>query len=240
MSNNKKKVVQFDQDVTSHGSYLYTLKASKSSRLANKRLTEITKTVIKQMKGKKVIDVGCGDGAYTAELFQWGKPEKMVGVDASKEAIKLANKSYKSKSLLFEHHRCQQMPYRSQSFDIAIVRGLLHHLDKPFEGLMEIVRIANRVLIIEPNGYNPILKLIEKISPYHRRHQERSFTPITIRDWIGKQKGKITKEIYVGLVPFFCPDWLAELLKKMEPLFEKTPVLRNFFCGVYIIYFKNN
>lgn len=238
----KKKTNQFDQDVTSHGSYLYTICSSKSSQLANQRLTEITKSNIGNIKGKKVIDVGCGDGTYTYEFYQWGKPKIMVGIDASREAINLAKKKYGrgKKNLIFEYYNCHQMPYSQKEFDIAIVRGLLHHLDDPVGGLTKIVGVANQVLVLEPNGYNLILKLIEKVSPYHRRHGEKSYAPRTIRIWIKNLNRKIIKEAYVGMVPFFCPDRLADLLKTMEPFFEETPVLRNFFCAVYVVLLKGN
>lgn len=34
---------------------------------------------------------------------------------------------------------------------------------------------ADAMLIIEPNGTNPVLKIIGKASKYHREHGERSF-----------------------------------------------------------------
>lgn len=238
ISINKKKINRFDQDVTSYGGYLYTIELSKkSSKLANKRLTEITKLMTREIRGKKVIDIGCGDGTYTYELYRWGKPKIMVGIDISREAINLARKKFgrRKNGLVFKHCSCYEIPYAKGEFDIAIVRGLLHHLDNPAGGLSKIVEITERVLVIEPNGYNPLLKLIEKISPYHRQHGEKSYFPRTMRTLIKNLNRKVIKETYVGLVPFFCPDWAAGLLKKSEPLLERTPILRNFFCGVYVI-----
>ena len=235
---NEENINQFDKDIISNKGYLYTIKSYKSSRLANERLTNITKSTIGKIKGKKVIDVGCGDGTYTSKLYKWGKPKMMVGIDASKEAITLAQKRYgkKEEHLTFRHSSCYKIPYHQQYFDIAIARGLLHHLDDPILGLSKIAEIANQVFIIEPNGYNPILKLMEKLSSYHRGHDEKSYAPITIRRWIKNLDRKIIKESYAGLVPFFCPDWMADLLKTIEPWIEKTPIMRNFSCAVYIVF----
>lgn len=236
----EKTVSQFDKDVISHQGYLYTVRASKSSQLANERLTEITKSMIGKMEGKKVIDVGCGDGTYTYELYRWGRPGTMVGIDTSKEAITLARKRFgkEGKDLIFEHCSCYNIPYPQQHFDIAIARGLLHHLDNPVDGLSKIVAIAKQVFVVEPNGYNPLLKLIEKFSSYHREHDERSYAPRTIRGWVRGLNRKIIRESYIGLVPFFCPDWVADLLKAIEPWIENTPLVRNFSCAVYAIYLQ--
>ena len=89
---------------------------------------------------------------------------------------------------------------------------------------------------MEPNGYNPLLKIIEKISPYHRFHQEKSYTPIQIRNWLKKAGYKVKSDQFVGIIPFFFPDTFTVILKKFEPLVEGIPRVRNFLCGVYVVY----
>src|SRR3989344_2999484 len=83
----------FDIDVSLNGGYLYTTQARLSSRVANQRLTLETLAIL-DLKGKYVIDVGCGDGVYTFELYQKAKPKKMFGIDSSIEAVKIARKIY--------------------------------------------------------------------------------------------------------------------------------------------------
>ena len=39
------------------------------------------------------------------------------------------------------------------------------------------------MFVIEPNGYNPVLKVLEKVSRYHIEHEERSFFPATLHAW---------------------------------------------------------
>lgn len=231
----KKTVAQFDQDVVSHGGYLYTERPSKSSLLANERLTKATLSLL-DLKDKTVIDIGCGDGIYTKKLYQQGKPKLMVGIDAANEAITKAKKSYQDnkKNLIFKTESCYKISYQDKKFDIAIARGLIHHLQKPQKAIKEILRVADQILIIEPNGYNPLLKIIEKFSLYHRHHQEKSYFPYKIRQWVTSFGAKTENEDYLGLVPFFCPDFLASFLKKVEPFFEKS-FLKTVFCAVYII-----
>ncbi len=39
---------------------------------------------------------------------------------------------------------------------------------------------------------------------------------------------------YAGLVPFFCPEPVARVLKTIEPVVERVPVLRALGCAVYV------
>lgn len=231
----ERSISQFNNDVICWGGYAYTKNGSLSSRLANNSLTEATRKIIK-IKGKKVLDVGCGDGTYTNELFISENPEYMVGIDASSEAIKKASQTYKhKKNLIFKVNSCYKILYPKKHFDIAIVRGLIHHLDSPEKAIKEIMRVAKKILILDPNGNNPFSKIIETTSFYHRQHNEKSYLPEEIKRWIKNQGGITEKEMYVGLVPFFSPDLVAAVLKIIEPLIEKVSLLRQYLCAVYII-----
>ena len=57
----------FDRDVALNEGYRYTTNAPLSSRLANDRLTDATLDLV-PLAGRSLIDVGCGDGTYTADL----------------------------------------------------------------------------------------------------------------------------------------------------------------------------
>ena len=227
--------LQFDQDIVKNGGYLYSQKPSKSSFLANRRLTQATLDLL-DLKNKKIIDVGCGDGVFTNDLYECGKPKLMIGTDLAGKAVAEAQKKYarNSKNISFKTESCYEISFPDKSFDVAIARGLLHHLADPQKAISEMFRVADEIFIIEPNGNNPILKIIEKLSLYHRKHQEKSYFPSKITDWIFAAGGKIEKEEYLGLVPFFCPDFLAVFLKKIELLVERS-FLKRFLCAVVVI-----
>jgi len=225
-------VDMFDADARSNDGYLYTTNARISSLLANRRLTDLTRSMA-VLEGRRVIDVGCGDGTYTHELFVSCAPRAMVGVDAAAEAIVVANRRFGAADLRFETGSVYDLPFPVGSFDVAIVRGLLHHLDDAPRAIAQIGRLAREVLVIEPNGYNPALKLIERLSRYHREHGEKSHAPRLLRRWIREQGGTIERERFAGLVPFFCPDRIAFALKSFEPLAEALPAVRQLACAVF-------
>lgn len=229
---------RFSDDTKSFGGYVYTKNQKLSSIIANQYQTETTLKLV-NIKGKKVIDIGCGDGTYTQEWYRFGKPKLIFAFDPSTEAVKSAkrNNLYK-KHVTYKIGDVYNLPTKKQ-FDVAIVRGVLHHLYQPEKAIKQISKIAQKVILVEPNGYNPILKIIEKTSRYHLEHEEKSYLPCQINYWIVKYKGKVTHKHYAGLVPFFCPDMMAKLLKIIEPVIEKIPLIREISCANYYVVYSN-
>ena len=233
MSSKKDSVIEvFNRDVVVNNGYLYTTNARLSSYLANSRLTDAA-LMITDFRGKRVLDIGCGDGTYTLELFDRGRPASMHGVDPSHEAIRVARQKIGHRQITFGVYSAA-LPYEANSFDIAHLRGVLHHIEKPINALLQAFRVAPTLVVIEPNGYNPILKCLERFSSYHIEHNERSYTPSTLERWINRIGGRVYTRRYVGLVPFFCPDWLARLLKSIEPVVERLPLINSLACAVYV------
>jgi ubiquinone/menaquinone biosynthesis C-methylase UbiE len=223
----------FNRDVSSNEGYLYTTHASLSSRIANRRLTDATLEAV-DLRGKRVLDIGCGDGTYTLELFDRGRPASMQGVDAAEEAIKVALRKAGSRRIDFCVESACRLPYADNSFDIACIRGVLHHVEHPVDALREAFRVAPVIVVIEPNGYNPFLKLLERFSNYHIAHKERSFTSKQFDHWVSRQGGVVEKRKWLGLVPFFSPDWIARVLKFFEPAVERVPPFNFLLCAVYV------
>lgn len=223
----------FSRDATHNRGYLYTTNAALSSKLANRRLTDAALAVA-DFEGKRVLDVGCGDGTYTMELFDEGRPASVYGFDPAREAIALAVEKVGTRRIVFAAHDAYSVPLASNSFDIAHLRGVLHHLDRPVDALREAFRLAPLVIMLEPNGYNPILKCIEKLSRYHREHGEKSYSPAFLDLLVKEVGGSVQARHWVGIVPFFCPGALARGLKAIEPIVERLPGVRAGVCGVYV------
>lgn len=232
----EKNIRQFDADTAKLGGYQYTIPGHLSAVLANEHITKLTLSLV-NIEEKRVFDIGCGDGTYTIDLFHQGKPRLLFGIDPSKNAIAIAKKKTIGQSRIsFSVGSIYKLP--KKRFDIAIVRGVLHHLYRPEAAISEIVRAAPTVIIVEPNGYNPILKIIEKISPYHREHEEKSYPPALLDRWIRMKGGTIISRKFAGLVPFFCPAWAARLLRSIEPIIEKIPLFNLLLCANYYLIFK--
>ncbi|WP_342146818.1 class I SAM-dependent methyltransferase [Rickettsiella endosymbiont of Aleochara curtula] len=235
----EKNIDTFKSDVLTNGGYQYSITKKLSSTLSSKRTSKIIHQTLGDVKGKRIIDIGCGDGVFTEELLVL-RPEFVTGVDPNDAAIAVAKKNMAHiKNIEFQVMDVYQIPL-IKKYDIAIVRGVLHHLYQVEKAIEIICNIANEIIVAEPNGYNPVLKILEKVSPYHIAHEERSYSPRKLDKWFKINGGIITESTFVGFVPLFCPDFLAKILNFFEPYFEKTPLIRVFSCGSYIqkIYIK--
>lgn len=84
---------------------------------------------------------------------------------------------------------------------------------------------------MESNGYNPALKILEKVSKYHRDHEEQSFFPSKINKWFNDAGFVIKKLKYIDVVPMICPDFIAKTLNFMNPFFENIPIIKKIACG---------
>lgn len=224
----------FDRDVIRLGGYQYTgHMASLSSFLATRRQTRLILDALEEGGGLSICDVGCGDGKLTHELTRQGR--SVLGIDLSVPAVKTAQSHFGERSdLRFLAVDVAELIRSGETFDVVVLRGVLHHAEDP-EGLVALASsLANTVIILEPNGYNPVLKVIEKVSRYHREHGERSFRKPMIEKWITNAGMRVTKCEVAVIVPYFAPDWFAKTASLLEPFFERVAGIRWLWCGTQV------
>ena len=224
----------FDVDSLENGGYRYTTNQPLSSIIAIARQTEAVLTAF-DFAGKTVLDVGCGDAGITIDLYDRAAPLRIVGFDPASEAIEIGRGRIQGRAIALSVESAYAMPYPDQAFDVAHLRGVLHHMEDPAKAVREAARVAQTVVVLEPNGYNPVLKMIENMSAYHRAHGERSFRSSTIDAWMSDSGLSITHRSFCCLVPYFCPDRAARVLKRLEPFFEAIPGLNRLACGAYVV-----
>jgi len=230
----KKNVQEFNRNVQENGGFLYTTNAQFSSYVANKRISEEIYRFIKPSY-RTLVDIGCGDGAYTNEIKKNFPHLDVHGFDPAAQAIQGAQLKYPDVHFEAVNLLDDTLDLPRKKYDVGVIRGVLHHLADQQQAITNAFKLADNLIIMEPNGNNPILKVIEKTSQYHIEHEEQSFFEWTLKKWINNAGGKIDHWSYVGYVPFFFPTKPAKWIYRLQPFLEKIPVLKHVFSAQFII-----
>lgn len=230
----KQNVQEFNRNVNENGGFLYTTNAQFSSHVANKRISDEIFKLIKP-EYETLVDIGCGDGMYTHNIKQNFPELDVHGFDPAGSAIQIAKEKYPSVEFSTINLLDPALPIPDKKYDVGVIRGVLHHLADQQLAISNAFKLADNLIIMEPNGNNPILKLIEKTSKYHIEHEEQSFFQWKLKRWIRKAGGRVDAFRYVGYVPFFFPTLPARIIYLFQPFLERIPVLKHIFSAQFII-----
>ncbi len=110
-----KSVSAFNQDAVENQGYRYSTNSPLSSQIANKRLSDVTLENV-DLQDKTVLDIGCGDGVYTIELFDRIHVKRMLGVDYAAQAIEIAKVKSGSRAIEYEVQSAYSLPYVAKRF----------------------------------------------------------------------------------------------------------------------------
>lgn len=92
-------------------------------------------------KGKKVLDIGCGNGLHSFSIAKLGF--KVIAIDISLSAIVCASNCYKQKKISFVQQDINSVKLRNR-FDVACDRGCLHII--PFKKWRYYIHNVHRAL----------------------------------------------------------------------------------------------
>jgi ubiquinone/menaquinone biosynthesis C-methylase UbiE len=90
--------------------------------------------------GQRVLDVGCGPGALTAELVRRLGPAAVAVVDPSESFVPAAQERHPGVSV--QRAAAEQLPFGDQAFDAALAQLVVHFMAQPVVGLREMARVT--------------------------------------------------------------------------------------------------
>jgi SAM-dependent methyltransferase len=90
--------------------------------------------------GQRVLDVGCGPGALTAELVRRLGPDAVSAVDPSEPFVAAAQERHPGVSV--QRAAAEHLPFGDHVFDAAVAQLVVHFMAEPVRGLREMARVT--------------------------------------------------------------------------------------------------
>ena len=90
--------------------------------------------------GRRVLDVGCGPGALTAELVRRTGADAVAAVDPSEPFVAAARA--RNPGVDVRQASAEHLPFPDRVFDVAIAQLVVHFMTDPVAGLTEMARVT--------------------------------------------------------------------------------------------------
>lgn len=158
---------------SAEGYNLYAEKYDESQKFLNSFEKGQLFSLMGDLKGKKVLDVGCGTGRLIGELKLFGAD--IVACDVSSEMLKITKKKYPAVETV--EADIEDLPFEDKTFDVVIATFMIVHLkflERAFEEVYRVLKDGGVFILTNINQRRaPKLKTNEgeKIvisSFYHR------------------------------------------------------------------------
>jgi SAM-dependent methyltransferase len=99
------------------------------------------------LRGRDVLEVGCGRGGGAAYVARYLQPHSMIGLDLTANAIRFCRAHYAVLGLSFVRGRAERLPFPPASFDV-VINVESSHCYSPMAGFLRSVR-----RVLRPGGY---------------------------------------------------------------------------------------
>jgi len=132
----------------------------------------------------KILDVGCGTGAYDRKLASMG--HEVIGIDYSEHVVRKAVEKSKGRDIQYLISAVPYLPFKDCSFDLVVCIGVLQYVKDEDAVISEIARVLKYggiLILITLNSLSirEILKKVLNPSKYSKETKERRFNPFKLK-----------------------------------------------------------
>jgi SAM-dependent methyltransferase len=157
------------------------------------------------LHGKRVLDIGCGQGDTSVAFALRGAD--VWSVDVSDKMVELTRQLAARHGVGDRVHaeavRVEDMPYPSNFFDVAFADGVLHHLDmkEAVPNLVRVLKDGGRGYFLEPQKGSIFVDIYRFFARNLRTEDERPLVEADFR-YLESQFGKLEHREYHFLTLF--------------------------------------
>lgn len=190
------------------------------------------KLVFSMIKTKhgNALDLGCGTGNYTLELYKRGF--QVVGVDISRRMLKIAQK--KLPNAKFIKANAYSLPFEDNTFDLVLSVTMLEFIHEPEKVLSEVYRVlkpGGEAVIGTMNGKSMwfIFKRMKSLFVETAYRYARFYTPKELENLMKNAGFKETESRGIIYLPSFFP--FVNISERLDEKFSDK--LKN--LGAFIV-----
>ena len=177
-SNNKQSFYRVQEETFDTFASHLTTKDFFKEDTALHREYEFVLDLMGNLKGKSVLDVGCGTGRYALRIAK--RARQVVGIDISKESIAYAKKVaqlYGIKNFRGEVNNFSKPKYRNY-FDFVLMVNTIHHVQDItmlLTNAKKVLKDDGSLIIFEFNPLNPLFIPFLAMQKQIRSHVNREY-----------------------------------------------------------------
>lgn len=181
--------------------------------------------------GARGLDIGCGQGWYTARLAREGFA--MAGCDLTAGQVELARAHCAALGVPAELHvaGADALPFPDNSLDFAYTINVFHHITDPAtlaRALRDVTRALKPgapLIVFEMNTLNPLFRLyMSYVFPFIREIDDGTEVWLTPGRLPAVPGSSWSRDVdYITFVPDFLPGFLLRPLAPLESLLERSP-----------------
>ena len=103
-------------------------------------------SMMPELKGKRILDLGCGFGEHCKQFVNYGA-EKVVGIDISKKMLEVAKAENCDSKIQYINMPMEDISQISETFDVAISSLALHYIEDFDTLARDVYEILNMNLV---------------------------------------------------------------------------------------------
>lgn len=173
--------------------------------------------------GDTLIDVGCGNGTYLAELIRRGFAGRLLGVDLSFGMLMAARRlaGAPARPLSLANGDAAELPLRDGVADVALAPHMLYHVPDPAQALRELRRVTRpggRVAIVLNDG-NHLRELRAVVATARGDASGVIRERVTLDDGLSMAKAlfpKVTRHDFAAELRVPAPGPIADYVRSMS------------------------
>jgi len=140
--------------------------------------------------GQRVIDVGCGPGALTAELVRRLGANAVAAVDPSEQFVEAARTRHPGVDVQLAS--AEDLPFGDDEFDAALAQLVVHFMADPVAGLAEMRRVTRPAGVVAASVWD-VGGGRAPISPYWKAARELDPNLTGESDRAGAREGHLAE-----------------------------------------------